>query len=210
LTLRRNEIWCTVCCEDGHTKDTCSLNDQVTGATDAQRVQAETYCNICETLTDHTVQDFPHNLKNTKWCHICESHNHRTSECRLNAQNRTNVHTVYHTEETDQNNDYGRRNDYYGRGRGGFQGRSRGRGRGRPYYFNCWKEDHISPDFPIKDRVDLKFCNICGVDDHSLEDFPIVLDKIMNKKTVNLLHRVPKQEVLNSKNLHIVTRSGAG
>jgi hypothetical protein len=32
----------------------------------------------------------------------------------------------------------------------------------------------------------------------------------MTKKNVNLLHTVFKQEVLNSKNLHIVTRSGAG
>jgi hypothetical protein len=32
----------------------------------------------------------------------------------------------------------------------------------------------------------------------------------MNKRNVNLLHTVPKKEVLNSKNLHVVTRSGAG
>jgi hypothetical protein len=96
-------------------------------------VQSETYCNICEALTDHIVQDYPHKLKNTKWFHICETHNQRTSECRLNTHNRTNVHTVCHTEATDQNNDYGRRNDYYGRGqgsrdRGGFQGCGQGRG----------------------------------------------------------------------------------
>jgi hypothetical protein len=32
----------------------------------------------------------------------------------------------------------------------------------------------------------------------------------MTKKNVNLLHTVSKEEVLNSKNLHVVTRSGAG
>jgi hypothetical protein len=41
LSLRRSEVWCTTCCEDGHTKDTCSLNDQVPGATDARRVQVQ-------------------------------------------------------------------------------------------------------------------------------------------------------------------------
>jgi hypothetical protein len=74
----------------------------------------------------------------------------------------------------------------------------------------CWKDDHISPDFPIKDIIDLKFCNICGVGDHSLEDYPIVLEKVMNKRNVNLLHIVPKHDILNSKNLHVVTHSGAG
>jgi hypothetical protein len=62
----------------------------------------------------------------------------------------------------------------------------------------------------MKDRIDLKFCNICGVGDHSLEECPIVLDKIMTRKNVNLLHAVSKEEVLNSKNLNIITRSGAG
>jgi hypothetical protein len=32
----------------------------------------------------------------------------------------------------------------------------------------------------------------------------------MTRKNVNLLHAVSKEEVLNSKNLNIITRSGAG
>jgi hypothetical protein len=32
----------------------------------------------------------------------------------------------------------------------------------------------------------------------------------MTRKNVNLLHSVSKEEVLNSKNLNIITRSGAG
>jgi hypothetical protein len=48
------------------------------------------------------------------------------------------------------------------------------------------------------------------VGDHSLEDFPIILDKVMNKIDVNLLHKIPKQDVLNSKNIHVVMRLGAG
>jgi hypothetical protein len=62
------------------------------------------------------MQYCPRNLKNTKWCHIYEMHSHRTYNCQLNAQNRTNMHTVYHRKETDQNNDYERRIDYYCRG----------------------------------------------------------------------------------------------
>jgi hypothetical protein len=80
MSIRRNELWCTSCCKEGHMKETCSLNDQPPTTTDAHRVQAQKYCNICECLTDHNVQDCPHNLKNTKWCHICEASNHKTSE----------------------------------------------------------------------------------------------------------------------------------
>jgi hypothetical protein len=42
---------------------------------------------------------------------------------------------------------YGRACGQGGRGRAGFQGR----GRGQTYCYNCWKDDHINPDFPIKD-----------------------------------------------------------
>ena len=83
---------------------------------DAHRVKAQSYCNICKALTDHVVQDCPHNLKNTKCCHIYETHSHRTSKCYLNARNQANVQTMYHKEATDQTNNYGQRNYYYGRG----------------------------------------------------------------------------------------------
>jgi hypothetical protein len=39
----------------------------------------------------------------------------------------------------------------------------------------------MSSNYPVKDRTKLKFCNICGVFDHSLEDYPIILDKIRKK-----------------------------
>jgi hypothetical protein len=133
LSIRHNEIWCTTCTGDGHTKDNCPLNEH-TQTTDIHRVQAHKYCNICECLTDHNIQDCPHNLKNTKWCHICEASDHRTSECHLNARNQNNIRTIYHTETIDQANNYGRRDDYFGgrgRGRGGrhgFGGRGQGHG----------------------------------------------------------------------------------
>jgi hypothetical protein len=41
----------------------------------------------------------------------------------------------------------------------------------------------MSPDCLLKERTDLKFCNVCGVGDHSLEDFPIILEKLIKKKT---------------------------
>jgi hypothetical protein len=37
-----------------------------------------------------------------------------------------------------------------------------------------------------------------------------MLDKIIPRKTVNLLNTISKEDVRNSKNIHIVTRSGAG
>lgn len=37
-----------------------------------------------------------------------------------------------------------------------------------------------------------------------------MIEKILNKKFVNLLQIVPKHDTLNSKNLHVLTRSGTG
>jgi hypothetical protein len=37
-----------------------------------------------------------------------------------------------------------------------------------------------------------------------------MLEKLMNERKLNLLHTVPKEDILNSNNLHVVTRSGAG
>ena len=61
---------------------------------------------------------------------------------------------------------------------------------------------------PFKVRIELKFCTKCGFSDHSLEDFPIMLEKIMNKRNVDHLSRVHKKYVLYTKNLHIITRQG--
>ena len=54
----------------------------------------------------------------------------------------------------------------------------------------------------------MKYCTTCGVGDHSLEDCPIMLEKIMNKKSVNSLSCVPKSDVHNVKNIQIITRFG--
>ena len=61
---------------------------------------------------------------------------------------------------------------------------------------------------PYKDRIDLKYCNTCGVGDHSLEDCPIMLENIINKMSVNNLSCVPKSDVHIVKNLQVITRHG--
>ena len=44
--------------------------------------------------------------------------------------------------------------------------------------------------------------------DHSLEDCPIMLENIINKKLVNNLSCVPKSNVHCAKNIQVITRSG--
>ena len=66
----------------------------------------------------------------------------------------------------------------------------------------------MSSEYPWKDRKNLNFCTKCGVGEHNLEDFPIMLDNINNEKNVNLLSGLPKHEALHSKNLHIFTIQG--
>ena len=72
----------------------------------------------------------------------------------------------------------------------------------------CYKEGHRYTDCPYKDKTDLKFCTSCGVGDHSLEDFLAMLDNINKNKNVNVLSCVQKHDIINTKNLHIVTRQG--
>ena len=72
----------------------------------------------------------------------------------------------------------------------------------------CYKDNHLSTKCPYKDRIDLKYCNTCGVGDHSLEDCPIMLENIINKKSVNNLSCVPKSDVHSVKNLQVITRHG--
>lgn len=54
----------------------------------------------------------------------------------------------------------------------------------------------------------MKFCNTCGVGEHSLEDCPIMLEKIINKKTANTLSCVPKSNIADTKNLQVITSQG--
>ena len=42
--------------------------------------------------------------------------------------------------------------------------------------------------------------------EHSLDDCPIMLEKIINKKTVKALSCVPKSNIDDTKNLQVVTR----
>ena len=72
----------------------------------------------------------------------------------------------------------------------------------------CLDEGHRHVECSYKDRTDLKFCTSCGVGDHSLEDFPTMLEKINNKKNVNVLSSVQKCDVIRTRNLQIVTRQG--
>ena len=54
--------------------------------------------------------------------------------------------------------------------------------------------------------MNLKLCTRCGVREHSLEDFPVVLKKLLNKNNINLVSGVPKNDMIKNKNLQIVTR----
>lgn len=85
-----------------------------------------------------------------------------------------------------------------------------GQGQGILYCFTCWKEGHTTFSCPLKDKTNICFFNMCDMGDHSLEGFPKTLENILNKKVVNILQSMPKKEILNPKNLHVIARSSAG
>lgn len=82
------------------------------------------------------------------------------------------------------------RNDTYNC-HGGYKGCGRyinnTKGKRHMRYSTCYKTDHLSPKCSFKDQIDLKFCTKSGLGDHSLEDFPIMLEKVMSKRNVNHL-----------------------
>ena len=74
------------------------------------------------------------------------------------------------------------------RGHGGYrsQGHSNDNyGLGRMRCFVCYREEHLSPNCPWKDKTNLKLCTKCGVKEYSLEDFLVMLEKIVIKKNIN-------------------------
>ena len=72
----------------------------------------------------------------------------------------------------------------------------------------CYSEEHLIPDYPWKDMTNLKFCTKCGIREHFLEEWPIMLEALNNKKNVIILYSVSKKFALNTKNLQIITRKG--
>ena len=128
-------------------------------------------------------------MKNTKvkWCTIYEENSHDTRNCELNMKNKSNYHIIYQATTIDQNphpgntyiNDSNNRHEGY-RGHDQYNNNSTRRGPGG--CFVCYKTDHLCTACPFKDKSDLRFYTKCGVNDHSLEDFPIMLEKNNGKK----------------------------
>ena len=54
----------------------------------------------------------------------------------------------------------------------------------------------------------MKFCGNCGVGDHSLEDCPVILEKIRNKKKVQSSYCVESDHNDNYANVNVITRKG--
>jgi hypothetical protein len=78
ISISHNELWCTICSNEGHTKYYCKFNDALDPA--VRQIQIETFYDICKGVKNHATRDFMHNMGNVhpKWCHICEENNHLT------------------------------------------------------------------------------------------------------------------------------------
>jgi hypothetical protein len=57
---------------------------------------------------------------------------------------------------------------------------------------------------------ELKYYNACGVGENSLEYWRSMLENIRNKRSIDLLQRISKHEVLNSNNLNVITKYWGG
>ena len=138
-------------------------------------------------------------------------HENHQRNCELNMKSKSSYHIVYHATTIDQKSHP--RNTYRNDSNnlwGGYRGWSRynnNNTRKEPARcFVCYKTNHLCTKCPFKDKTNLKLCTKCGVGDHSLEDFLIMLEKIMEKRNVNYLSRVCMNDLVNSKNIWIITR----
>lgn len=143
---------------------------------DVWLIRIEHFCEICQDITSRHIKDFQFNLsiEKEKCCVVCEENAHVTTNCILNMKKKPTYHKIYQTKPIEQNqqsrgncqnDNYNCQGSYNGHGK--FNINDGGRGR-RPNFFICFKEDHISLDYPLKDKVSLKFCRRWEVDDHSL------------------------------------------
>ena len=80
LTLKNQEISCTKCLTNGHSKDNCR---QDYSRQDVRFVQTKVFCDIFQEHEDHSMKDCPFNMKNGKAsrCAICETKSHNTADC---------------------------------------------------------------------------------------------------------------------------------
>lgn len=87
-------------------------------------------------------------------------------------------------------------------------GQGHGQGLRRFYYFTFFQEGYIALNNPLKDKTNLCFCNMCRFWDHSLEDFPEIIEEFFNKRTLNLIQNVPREDIFNLKSIHVFMRLG--
>ena len=64
-----------------------------------QKMKTTYFYDICERFEPHSTIDCPYNVNNInpKWCRICRTNQHTTTECIKNLKTRVGYHMVYHT-----------------------------------------------------------------------------------------------------------------
>jgi hypothetical protein len=103
MIVRRSDLWCSTCLNEGHTKYYCKYNDAPEREPECSSSAGKIYYEICQSLKNHNTRDFPHNLRNAKpkWCVIYEESNHLTQECQLNGwKKKKSMQYIIHKQPT--------------------------------------------------------------------------------------------------------------
>lgn len=185
---RREEVWCTKCIIESHSKEHCPIFVEylANGEPNPLPQTQDPWCEIYRTNGHkpqycYLLQQYVLTPKNQS-CTFCKFVGHDENNCRayeLMMERTQDVYVVH----SDQHNNIGNMEYDQGRtSRGGFRGCGHnggfGRGRGQIICYNCGTPRHYIGNYTNPTTT----CKYCKSYDHTIEDCPILLAKKQEKR----------------------------
>jgi hypothetical protein len=188
---KREDICCIRCKEEGHDKEICHLfNDYFTsGAPNPLKHDTLPFCEVCRTRHRPGECYYMHKYVQTPtniYCTFYKYMGYDEKDCRVYDLMHESSREAYRIQgelyqegNVAQFNSPGRlkfnpHGGFRGRGRGG----GMGQGRGKIIFYNWAQLGHLARDF----QNPCTTCNYCISFDHVIEDCPILLAKVQERR----------------------------
>jgi hypothetical protein len=217
---KREDIWCVRCRSEGHEKEHCPLLNEYLafGALSPLKKVTLPWCEVCRNRHRpgecYYMKKYVQTPKNL-YCTFCKSIGHDDRDCRAYDLMHERSRDIYKIQGEVQQEGNTTQYNSPGRGnfnpRGGFRGRGRGggmgRGRGQIIYYNCAQLGHLTRDC----QNPCTTCSYCSSFEHVIEDCPVLLAKLQERRgpqqnpQVQLIYVEPRKE---DPRVVVITRGG--